>query len=341
MPRSPALTDLPLGSKEVGATFDVVTRATEKAVRITLKATIGIPYDEDGRAECAGTFVVHDFDDRSTLNYLRLGDGLYAMRHGLDRWQRSFLGLTKELDVLEGFSENSYVMPRTPRHGVSGAIVNSWSTDPKGRVGDPYLETIFDMSAVPARLEELRAAIARNTVLTPEGLAYRTPYPSWVVADDGAKVELTRPSRAAGQPVWAFGLDRLDEAMEMARRLGRVPEIRGQVAVAPRLPVPDVSARAAALHMANDMCLFLSQRLADLPSEDVVLWHDCANAGAIVDVAGTEGLSRVLKAARTLAHGLTESLPPTAYWRWGACEEARIAIELGEAPAPMPIGPRG
>ena len=291
MPRSPALTDLPLVSKEVGATFDVVTRATEKAVRITLKATIGIPYDEDGRAECAGTFVVHDFDDRSTLNYLRLGDGLYAMRHGLDRWQRSFLGLTKELDVLEGFSENSYVMPRTPRHGVSGAIVNSWSTDPKGRVGDPYLETIFDMSAVPARLEELRAAIARNTVLTPEGLAYRTPYPSWVVADDGAKVELTRPSRAAGQPVWAFGLDRLDEAMEMARRLGRVPEIRGQVAVAPRLPVPDVSARAAALHMANDMCLFLSQRLADLPSEDVVLWHDCANAGAIVDVAGTEGLS--------------------------------------------------
>jgi hypothetical protein len=126
----------------------------------------------------------------------------------------------------------------------------------------------------------------------------------------------------------------------MARRLGGVPEIRGQVAVAPSLPVPDVSARAAAIHMANDVSLFLSQRLADLPSEDVALWHDCANAGAIMDVAGTEGLSRVLTAARTLAHGLTETLPPAAYWRWGIREESRIAVELGEDRAPMPIGPR-
>jgi hypothetical protein len=340
MPRSPALTDLPLVSKEVRATFDVVTRATEKAVRITLKATIGIPYDEDARAECAGTFVVHDFDGRSRLNYLRLGDGLYVMRHGLDQWQGSFPGLAKELDALDRCSENRHLMPYTPRHGVTGVKINSWSPDPKGHVGDPYLETIFDMSAVPARLEELRAVIARNTVLTREGLAYRMPYPSWVVSNDGG-VELTRPSRAAEQPVWAFGLYRFDEAMEMARRLGGVPEIRGQVVDAPSLPVPDVSARAAAIHMANDVSLFLSQRLADLPSEDVALWHDCANAGAIMDVAGTEGLSRILKAARTLAHGLTETLPPAAYWRWGAREESRIAVELGEEPAPMPAGPRG
>jgi hypothetical protein len=128
--------------------------------------------------------------------------------------------------------------------------------------------------------------------------------------------------------------------MEMARRLGGVPEIRGQVAVAPSLPVPDVSARDAALHLADDVHLFLSQRLADIPSEDVLLWHDCANARAIMDVAGTEGLSRVLKATRTLANGIGESLPPTAIPRWGVHMETRIGVELGEDPAPMPIGPR-
>ncbi|MFC6050307.1 hypothetical protein ACFPYM_20980, partial [Methylobacterium hispanicum] len=215
-----AVPDLPLVSKEIGATFDVVGRATGKPMRITLLTIVGIPYDEEGKARTDGVFDVEDFDGFSTLDYLRLGGGLYVLRFGLDRYQKPFRDLAHELDVLQGASENRYLMKRTDRHGVTGAKVNSWNTDPKGRVGDPYLDGIFDMSAVPARVEELRAVVARNVLLTSRGLAYRQPHPSWVVSNGGDVVALSRPSRSAERVVDAFGLGRLEDALEMARRLG-------------------------------------------------------------------------------------------------------------------------
>lgn len=330
MPRSTALSDLPLVSREVKATFDVVGRATGKAMRITMHATVGIPYDEEGHVEDAGSFEVDDFDGRSRLDYLRLDGGLYALRHGLDRWQKPFLGLARELDVLDGFTEDRRLMPFAPRHGVTGARINSWTTTPAGRVGDPYLDTIYDMSAVPARMAELREAIARNTVLTAEGLAYRTPYPSWVVGDGGETVELTRPARAETSPVRAFGIDRLDDALEMARRMGGNPAVGGRVIVAPDRAEPDDSARRAAVHLADDMRIFLSQQLADLDPERVRLWHDCANAEAIVDALGTDGLSRVFRAVRSLAVDDEGGLSASAVGRWSIYDAARVGTELRE-----------
>jgi hypothetical protein len=339
MPRSTALSDLPLVSREVKATFDVVGRATGKAMRITMHATVGIPYDEGGHVEDAGSFQVDDFDGRSRLDYLRLDGGLYALRHGLDRWQKPFVNLPRELDVLDGFTEDRRLMPFAPRHGVTGAKINSWTTTPAGRVGDPYLDTIYDMSAVPARMAELRDAIARNTVLTAKGLAYRTPYPSWVVSDRGEGVALTRPSRAEVYPVRAFGLDRLDDALDMARRMGGDPGIGGRVIAAPDRAEPDGSARRAAVYLADDIGIFLNQQLADLASEHVHLWHDCANAEAIVDALGTDGLTRVFRAVRTLALEHEECRAAKAFGRfdrWGIYEEARIGIELGEPAAVRP-----
>jgi hypothetical protein len=336
MPRSTVLSDLPLVSREVAATFDVVSRATERALRIKLRATVGIPYDEEDIVEDAGSFQVDDFDGRSRLDYLRLDGGLYVLRHGLDRWQKPFDGLARELDALEGFTEDKRLMPHAPRHGVTGAKINSWAANASGRVCDPYLDTIYDMSAVPARLAELRAAIASRTVLTARGLAYRMSYPSWVVSDGGESVALTRPSRAEVYPVRAFGLDRLDDALEMARRMGGDPGIGGRVIAAPDRAMPDDSARRAAVYLADDMRMFLSQHLADLVPEHVHLWHDCANAEAIVDALGTDGLTRVFRAARSLALEHEEGRAGKAFGRWGAYEEARIGIELGESVAVRP-----
>ena len=339
MSRSTALPELPLVSREVAATFDVVGLATGNALRIKLRATVGVPYDEDGAAEDAGSFEVDDYEGKSRLDYLRLDGGLYVLRHGLDRRQKPFAGLARELDVLEGCTEDKRLMPWAPRHGVTGAKIKSWAADATGRVGDPYLDTIYDMSAVPARMAELRAAIARNTVLTTRGLAYRTPYPSWVVGDRGETVELTRPAMAATIPVRAFGIDRLDDALEMARRMGGNPAVGGRVIIAPDRAEPDDSAKRAAVYLADDMRIFLSQQLADLVPERVHLWHDCANAGAIVDALGTDGLSSVFRAARLLAVGDEGGPSASAVGRWSIYDAARVGTELGEAPAALPTGP--
>lgn len=332
MAQSETVVDLPLVSKEIRSTFDVVERATGKPLRITLLATVGVPYDENDAAESDGVFEVDDFDGRSTLEYLRLGDGLYALRTSLDRWQKPFMGLARELEELQGASENFYLMPRTSLHGVTGAKVSKWTTDAKGRVGDPRLDRIYDMSAIPARLEELRRVLARNVVLTSQGLAYRHPYPSWNVLDKGDVVALTRHTRS--MDVHAFGLDRLDDAMEVARRLGGEPQVRGRVVQAPADPGPDVSARDAALVLAEAIREQLAPRLADLAGGDVFRWHDCANAEAILDAGGGEGVSRVLMAARALAHGPQEGSGRMACWRWTALAETRVGLELGERPAP-------
>lgn len=340
MTRPGTAADLPLVSKEIKATFDVVVLRTREAQRITLRATVGVPYDEDGAARTDGVFDAEDFDGRTTLEYLRLGDGPYMRRAGFDRWQAPFKGLARELDELQGASENRYLMPRTLRHGITGAKVNKWSTDAKGKVGDPHLAQIYDLSAVPARLEELRAVVARNVLLTSRGLAYRQPYPSWVVSSEGDAVALTRPTRSAERPVQAFGLDRLDDALEMARRLGGDPRIRGGVVQSPADHGPDRSARDFALHMADEMRQIFGPAVAGLPDLDVLRWHDCANAEAILDASGGEGMTRVLSAARSLAHGhATDTGFKSLRW-WGAHAEVRSGLELGEGPAPIPTQPR-
>lgn len=335
-----AIPDLPLVSKEIGATFDVVGRATGKPMRITLLATVGVPYDEEGAAGTDGVFDVRDFDGSSTLDYLRLGSRLYVLRFGLDRYQKPFRDVAHELEELQGVSENRYVMERTSRHGVTGAKVNSWNTDPKGRVGDSYLGSIYDMRAVPARVEELRAVVARNVLLTSRGLAYRQPYPSWVVSNQGDVVALSRPSRSAERAVHAFGLDRREDALEMARRLGGEPQVLGRVVQAPGAPGPDVSARDAAVRLAESVREILGPRLAELPDGDVVRWHDCANAEAILDSSGGDGLKRVLTAARALARGHAGEPGFKASWKWDAYHEARTSLELGEPRTPVPAGPR-
>lgn len=337
MTRPATAADLPLVSKEIKATFDVVDLRTREAQRITLRATVGVPYDETGAARTDGVFAAEDFDGATTLEYLRLGDGLYMRRAGFDRWQKPFKGLARELDELQGVSENSHLMPRTLRHGITGAKVNKWTTEAKGKVGDPHLAQIYDLSAVPARLEELRAVVARNALLTARGLAYRQPYPSWVVSSEGDAVALTRPTRSAERPVQAFGLTRLDDALEMARRLGGEPRIRGGVVQAPADPGPDRSARDAALHLAGEMRKLFGPAVAGLPDRDVLRWHDCANAEAVLDSSDGEGLSRVLSAARSLARGYGRDPGFKGLrWCWGAHAEVRSGLEIGEGPAPLP-----
>ncbi|OAH21621.1 hypothetical protein AX289_16985 [Methylorubrum populi] len=341
MTRPGTAADLPLVSKEIKATFDVVVLRTREAQRITLRATVGVPYDEDGAARTDGIFDAEDFDGRTTLEYLRLGDGLYMRRAGLDCWQAPFEGLARELDVLHGASENRYLMPPTLRHGITGAKVGKWTTDAKGKVGDPHLAQIYDLSAVPARLEELRAAVAGKVLLTSQGLAYRQPYPSWVVSSEGDAVALTRPTRSAERPVRAFGLDRLDDALEMARRLGGDPRILGGVVHTPEDHGPDRSARNVALHLADELRKIFGPAVADLPDLDVHRWHDCANAEAILDASGGEGMGRVLSAARSLVRSYARDPGfKSLRWWWGAHAEVRSGLELGEGPAPLPDRPR-
>lgn len=322
--------ELPLVAKDLKLTFDVVERSTGKAKRITLLATVGVPYDEDGAAGDGGSFDVHDFDGRSRLNYVLLGDVAYVRRLGLDRWQKPTNGAAAELDRLHGASECRYVMNRTPVHGVTGRPVNSWSTKVEGRVGDAALDLVYDTSAIPARLRILRETFAAGVLLTRQGLAYRHPFPSWSVDEKGAVVALTRPSRSDGSTT-EFGYGRLDDALDMARRLGGDPEVRGAIVVAPPVPQTDRSSSDAALWMADLLTSSLAGGLCEMPGEAARLWHDCANARSIVDEDGDAGTARIMIAARDLARSQAGSPGMAKCWRWGADEEARIAMEVGNA----------
>lgn len=326
---SPAL-DLPLVAKELKLTFDVVERSTGKAKRITLLANVGVPFDEDGAARDDGSFDVHDLDGRSRLEYVRMGDVAYVLRMGLDRWQKPTTRLSAELDVLHGASECSYVMERTPLHGITGRPVKSWSTSVEGRPGDAALDRIYDTSAIPDRLRMLRETLAAGVLLTPRGLAYRSPFPSWSVQAKGAVVALTRPTRSSGSSN-RFGYGRLDDALEMARRLGRDPEVRGGVVAAPAGAPVDRSKADAAVWMAGLLVSALSQDLCEMPGQAARLWHDCANARSIVDQDGDDGAARIMIAARDLARTRAGTPGMALCWRWGAGEETRIGLEVGDA----------
>lgn len=328
MPLPSAPVELPLVAKELELTFDVVERSTGKAKRITLLAVVGVPFDEDGTAVDGGSFDVHDFDGRSCLNYVRMGDAAYVLRLGLDRWQQRTPGLAAELALLDGASECDYVMERTPVHGVTGRPVNSWSTRVEGRVGDAALDLIYDTSAIPGRLRMLRETLADSVLLTRRGLAYRHPFPSWSVDDEGAVVALTRPSRCDGSST-EFGYGRLEDALEMARRLGGDPQVRGGIVSAPPGPQVDRSSADAALWMAELLTAALARDLCEMPGEAARLWHDCANARSIVDEDGEAGAARIMIASRDLARSQAGSRGMAQCWRWGADEEARIAIEVG------------
>ena len=322
--------DLPLVAKELRLTFDVVERASGKARRVTLLATVGVPFDEDGLAVDDGAFAVHDFEGHSRLTYVRSGDATYVRRLGLDRWQKRTAGLESELDLLHGASECSYVMQRTPLHGVTGRPVTSWSTAVEGRVDDPALDRVFDTSAIPGRLRMLRETVAAGVLLTREGLAYRQPYPSWKVEADGGVVALTRPSRC-DRSSSMFGLGRLDDALVMARRLGGDPQVRGAVERAPAGRSPDRSTIDAAVSVAELLTASLSRDLPDMPGESARLWHDCANAQSIVDEEGDDGAVRIMTSARDLARAEASGPGLAKCWRWGPREEARIALEVGRS----------
>lgn len=325
-------TDLPLVAKELGLTFDVIEKATAKPKRITLLATVGVPFDEDGEARAAGVFDVHDFDGRARLEYVRIGGTAYALRHQLDRWQKPFAGLPAELDALDGASECRYVMERTPLHGVTGRPVNSWSTAVEGRAEDPGLERLYDTSAVPERLRMLRETFAERLLLTRRGLAYRHPFPSWSVDDDGAVVALTRPTRC-GSLTTEFGYGRLEDALAMARRLGDDPEVRGAVVAVPDGVPEDRSSAEAAFWMADLLTDALIRDLPEMPGDAARLWHDCANARAIVDEDGDAGVARIMISARDLARSQASSPGMEQCRRWGEDEEVRIAMEVGHAHA--------
>lgn len=330
MPLSSDPAELPLVAKELELTFDVVERSTANAKRITLLAVVGVPFDEDGAAVVGGSFDVHDFDGRSRLDYVRMGDASYVLRLGLDRWQKPTAGPAAELGVLDGASERGYVMERTPSHGVTGRPVKSWSTRVEGRVGDAALDVIYDTSAVPARLRMLRETFAAGVLLTRRGLAYRHPFPSWSVDGKGAVVALTRPSRCNGSST-EFGYGRLEDALEMARRLGGDPQVRGGIVSAPPGPQADRSSADAALWMAELLTAALARDLCEMPGEAARLWHDCANARSIVDRDGDDGAARIMIAARDLARTRAGTPGMAQCWRWGAGEETRIGLEVGDA----------
>jgi hypothetical protein len=331
--------DLPLVAKETKLTFDVVERSTGKAKRITLLAVVGVPFDEDGAAGDGGSFDVQDFDGRSRLDYVVMGGVAYVRRLGLDRWQKPTRGLTGELALLDGASECRYVMERTPVHGVTGRPVNSWTTTVEGRVGDAALDLIYDTSAIPARLRDLRETFAAGVLLTRQGLAYRHPFPSWSVEEKGAVVALTRPSRSDGSST-EFGYGRLDDALEMARRLGGDPEVRGGIVSEPPGPRTDRSGSDAALWMAGVVTSALAGDLCEMPGAAARLWHDCANARSIVEEDGDAGAVRIMIAARDLVRSQAGSRGMAQCWRWGADEEARIALEVGDAHATvLRVGP--
>ena len=70
-------------------------------------------------------------------------------------------------------------------------------------------------------------------------------------------------------------------------------------------------------------------------------WHDCANAEAILDASGGEGMGRVLSAARSLVRSYARDPGfKSLRWWWGAHAEVRSGLELGEGPAPLPDRPR-